>query len=175
MELPELTPHHLEILAVRELRKAGFQVDDVRVHRRTELAEPERGFLLELTAALGRGAWRRRGIIGCRRQQQPLARDAVDLLAGRLEEARAEAAILFGAPDYAPDAVDAARECHVALLRVVDARTAYDASGWGAPGQYPPWLPAFLAQAVDRDAAGQVRYRLLDAGRADLIVGQLGG
>jgi hypothetical protein len=173
MELPKLTPHHFEILVVRELRKAGFQVDDVRVHRRTELVEPERGFLLELTASLGHGAWRRRAIIGCRRQERSLEREPVDLLAGRLEEARAEAAILFVAGDIAPDAVLGASERGVALLRVVDARSAYDSSGWGTPGQYPSWLPAYVAQIVERDVAGQVRYRLLEAGRSDRILGQL--
>src|SRR3989442_1337333 len=46
------------------------------------------------------------------------------------------------------------------------------ASGWGPSGHYPAWLPAYLAQVVDRDSAGQVRSRLLEAGRADLILDQ---
>ncbi|HEX9704663.1 MAG TPA: restriction endonuclease [Gemmatimonadales bacterium] len=173
MELPELTPNHFEILAVRELRKAGFEVLEVRTHRRTELAEPEHGFLLELTAALNHGAWRRRAIIACRRQQGPVGRDAVVLVTDRKGEAKAEAAILFCFPDVTPDAAGAAADLGVALLRIVDGRSAFDASGWGPPGHYPAWLPAYLAQAMERDSAGVVRYRLLDAGRADLILNQL--
>ena len=53
-ELPKVTPEYFQILVVRELRKAGFEVGDVRLHRRSELPEPQRGFVLELTAPLTR-------------------------------------------------------------------------------------------------------------------------
>jgi len=43
-ELPDVTPDYFEILVVRELRKAGLEVTEPRVHRRTELAEPSGGF-----------------------------------------------------------------------------------------------------------------------------------
>ncbi len=39
---PALTPESFEILVVRELRKVGFQVSELRVHRRATLLEPER-------------------------------------------------------------------------------------------------------------------------------------
>ena len=41
-ELPELTPEHFEILVVRELRKVGLDVAELRIHRRATLPEPER-------------------------------------------------------------------------------------------------------------------------------------
>jgi len=43
-DLPVVTTDYFEILVVRELRKVGFEVDAVRIHRRAELPEPERGF-----------------------------------------------------------------------------------------------------------------------------------
>src|SRR5712692_8965814 len=61
----------------------------------------------------------------------------------------------------------------VASLRVTDGRTAVDTSGWGTPGHYPAWLPAYCAQAVSRDLMGQPRYRLLEGGEGDVIVQQL--
>src|SRR5947209_8245285 len=42
LELPELTPESFEILAVRELRKVGLEVSELRVHRRATLPEHER-------------------------------------------------------------------------------------------------------------------------------------
>src|SRR5207249_9029744 len=54
LELPELTPEYFEILVVRELRKVGLEVPDLRVHRRAMLAEPERGYLLELKGRVSR-------------------------------------------------------------------------------------------------------------------------
>ncbi len=172
---PEVTPASFEILAVRELRKAGFEVTDPRVHRRTELSEPERGFLLELRVWLQRSGWQKRALIACRRQESVVARAALDDLAARLASAQADVGLLFASADFAPDALVAAEEGGIALLRLVDARTAFDTGGWGDPGggHYPSWLPAYLVQLVDRDQTGQVRYRLLEGGCAGLIVDRL--
>jgi len=171
---PEVTPASFEILAVRELRKAGFEVTDARVHRRTELSEPERGFLLELRAWLSRAAWSKRALIACRRQEGAVARAALDDLAARLASAQADVGLVFATADFAPEALWAAEEGGIALLRLVDARTAFDTGGWGDPGHYPSWLPAYLVQLVDRDQTGQVRYRLLEAGGGGgLIVDRL--
>ncbi len=88
----------------------------------------------------------------------------------RLPEVPADVALVFATTDFDSDALAAARESGVALLRVVDGRTAYDTSGWNNPGHYPAWLPAYLAQVVDRDIAGQPRARLLEAGLPDMIL-----
>lgn len=171
---PEVTPDYFEILVVRELRKAGLDVADVRMHRRTELPEPERGFLMELRAWLSRAAWSKRALIACRRQEgSAIGRAAVDDLTARMGSAQAEVGLLFASAEFAPDALAAAEEGGIALLRLVDARTAFDTGGWGEPGHYPSWLPAYLVQLVDRDQSGQVRYRLVEAGGAELIVDRL--
>lgn len=174
-ESPEVTPRTFEILVVRELRKAGFEVGDVRVHRRTELPEPERGFLLEILLSLGRGGsgWRRRALVACRRQLAAVSGDAVEDVARRLADAPAEAGLLFATSDFASDALAAGAQHGIALLRLVDARSAFDAAGWGTPGHYPIWLPAHLVQLVDRDAAGQPRARLLEAGHAASLAERL--
>lgn len=174
-ESPEVTPRTFEILVVRELRKAGFEVGDVRVHRRTELPEPERGFLLEILLSLGRGGtgWRKRALVACRRQTAAVGGEAVEGVARRLADAPAEVGLLFATSDFAPDALAAGARHGIALLRLVDARSAFDAAGWGTPGHYPIWLPAHLVQLVDRDAAGQARARLLEAGHAQSLVERL--
>jgi hypothetical protein len=172
---PAVTPDYFEILVVRELRKAGLNVADVRKQRRAELPEPERGFLLELLAWLSREAWSKRALIACRRQDGGAAvgRVAIDDLTQRLGPAQAEVGLVFATAEFAPDALAAAEDVGIALFRLVDARTAFDSAGWGEPGHYPSWLPAYLVQLADRDQAGQVRYRLLEAGGAGLIVDRL--
>jgi hypothetical protein len=172
-EPPELTRDHFQILVVRELRKVGFDIADVHTHRRTELPEPERGYLVELEASLVRSDWRRRALIACRRQKEPVGRPEVDSLTEHVREARAEVGLLFAAAECTPDALAAAEEVGVALLRVVDGRTAFDTSGWSTPGHYPAWLPAYVAQVVERDPVGPLRYRMLEAGQANVIVGRL--
>lgn len=172
---PEVTPDYFEILVVRELRKAGFEVTDPRVHRRTELPEPERGFLLELRTSLRRGSWHKRALIACRRQERAIGRESVEDVAGRLTEVEADVGFLFATAPIVPDALAAAEECEIALLHLVDARTAFDTGGWGPPGHYPAWLPAYLVELVDRDLAGQARARLLEAGAAELVMERLKG
>lgn len=172
-ELPEITPDDFEILVVRELRKAGLEVSDVRRHRRATLPAPRHGYLLELAARLAREGWARGALIACRVQAAPVGRADVESLRGHAEEAGARVGVLFAAAELAPDALPAAEEHGIALLRVVDGRTAFDASGWGPSGHYPAWLPAYLAQLATRDAAGIPAHRLLESGRPDAILDRL--
>ena len=172
--VPEVTPAYFEILVVRELRKAGLEVSDARVYRRSELPEAERGFVLELRAWLRHAQWQRCALIGCRRQMAALGGAAVEAVAARLAEAQADVGLLFAAADYAPDALAAAEERRIALLRVVEARVALELAGWGSPGQYPSWMPAHLVQLVDRGVAGEPRVRLVEPGQADAIIQRCG-
>ena len=169
-ELPVVTPEYFQILVVRELRKVGFDVGTVRTHRRSELPEPERGFVVEFAVPLARAGTTWRALVACRQQAGAIERKVIESLKARLPEVPAEAGLIFATADFGTDALAAARESGVALLRVVDGRTAYDTSGWSDPGHYPAWLPAYLTQLVDRDAAGQPRARLLEAGQADMIL-----
>jgi len=169
-ELPELTPEHFEILVVRELRKVGLDVAELNIHRRATLPEPERGYLLELKGVLTGTAGPRQALIACRRQAGVIGRAAVESLRDHVKEAGAGVGLLFGAADFDPDALAAALDGDVALLRVTDGRSAFDTSGWGPPGHYPAWLPAYCAQLVTRDPIGQPQYRLLEPGQGDAIL-----
>lgn len=173
VDRPEVTPDYFEILVVRELRKTGLEVTEARIHRRTELAEPEQGFLMELIVLLRCNTWQKRALIACRRQVGAVGVDAIDDLARRRAEAKAEVGVVFATAEFTPSAVAAGHDRGIVLLRVVDARIVFDAGGWGAAGHYPSWLPAHLVQLVDLDSAGQVRARLLEAGQANIIVEQI--
>lgn len=172
-ELPELSRDIFEILVVRELRKAGLEVGELRIHRWATLPEPERGYLLELKGVLSRAPWQAGALIECRRQEVPIPLAAVAAFHAHLAEAGVETGILFGAPAFEPDAVQAADDRGLVLLRVTDGRTAFDTSGWGTPGHYPAWLPAYCAQLVGRDAFGQLQYRLLEPAQGGEIVARL--
>jgi hypothetical protein len=167
-----VTPEYFQILVTRELRKAGFDVGEVRISRRTELPEPQRGFILELAVSLARADWRKRALVACRRQEDPVGREIVDDLKARLADARTDVAILVVTSDYDAEAARAAQRAGIALLRVIDARKGYDGSGYGTPGHYPSWLPAHTVEAVDADTAGQIRARLLepDGGGAAIVL-----
>src|SRR2546428_9186980 len=158
LELPELTAEHFEILVMRELRKIGLDVSELRTHRRSMLPGHERVYLLELKGALRRPDWQRRTLIACRRQQSPIGSVEVESLKQHLTEAEVEAGVLFGAADFDPGALTAAEDSPLALLRVTDGRTAFDTSGWGTPGHYPAWLPVYCAQAVARGSPDTPRH-----------------
>src|SRR5216117_3590319 len=106
-------------------------------------------------------------------EQRPIGSVDVELLKEHLKEADVDAGVLFGAADFEPDALTTAEDAAVALLRVTDGRTAFDTSGWGTPGHYPAWLPAYCAQSVKRDPLGQPRYELLESGQGGVIVERL--
>ena len=89
----------------------------------------------------------------------------------RLGDARAEVAILFATADFHEETLAAAQQSRIALLRVIDGRKAYDGGGYGTPDHYPAWLPAHTVEVVDRDGGGQIRGRVLEAGRAAMILG----
>jgi restriction endonuclease len=173
LELPELTPEHFEILVLRELRKVGLLVSELRIHRRATLPEPERGYLLELQGVVRSAGWQRRVLIACRRQERPIGSAEIESLKEHVKEAQVEAGLLFGAADFDPDALTAAQDNALALLRVTDGRTAFDTSGWGTPGHYPAWLPAYCAQSLAGDPLGRLRYQLLESGQAGVIVERL--
>src|SRR3989442_10567487 len=120
LELPELTPESFEILAVRELRKVGLEVSQLRVHRRATLPEPERGYLLELKGVISRAQWQRRILIPPRRQQAPIGRAAVEALRDHGPEAGVEAGIIFGPAAFEPDPLNALQDRPLAPLRVRD-------------------------------------------------------
>jgi len=124
----------------------------------------------ELVVPLARAGTTWRALVACRRQAGAVEREVIESVKARLPEVRADVAIVFATADFSSEARAAARESGVPLLRVVDGRTAFDTSGWNNPGHYPAWLPAYLAQLVDRDVSGDPRARLLEAGRADMIV-----
>jgi len=172
LELPELTPEAFEILVVRELRKAGFAVSDLRIHRHTSLPEPERGYLLELTGAVHRPPWHEGVLIACLRRDAPIGPADLASLGAHLGEARVAAGLVFSTAAFDATLV-AGAEAPLVFLRVVDGRTAFDTSGWGTPGHYPAWLPAYCAQIVEPDGLGGARYQLLDSAQGDTIVRQL--
>src|SRR5437773_2053319 len=80
LELPDLTPEHFEILVMRELRKVGLEISELRIHRRTMLPEPDEGYLLEVKGVVRGAGWERRVLIACRRQQRPIVAAEVELL-----------------------------------------------------------------------------------------------
>ena len=162
-----MTRDELQILVMRELRKAGFEIGQPRVHRRAELPEPESGFVLELIIPMSWAGATHRALVVCRQQHAAVGPEVIVSAATRLRESAADAAIVF-APAFAADAPAVAQDAAVALLQIVDGRSVLGAGA--AANHYPAWLPAHLVQVVDRDAGGQLRTRLLEAGRADMIL-----
>ena len=161
--LPPVTPEYYQILVIRELRKAGLDVGDPTVHRRSELPEPQRGFVLELLVSLSRGSWHTRALLACYRQDDLVTREIVTPLPARITAARAECGIVVTTAGFDNEAIAAAEAAGILLLAVVDSRKAYDTSGWGGEGHYPAWLPAHGVQQVGRDPDGTIRLGPLEA------------
>lgn len=176
-----VTPEGLEILVARDLRKAGLEIGRLRRHR---LDAPEDGsgnYDLELVTEIRLPA-RAPVLVDCHRADSPIGPDAVRALAARMGESAAgpgggrapAAGIVVSTAGFSPEALNAAREARIALLRVADARTAFDTSGWGPAGQYPSWLPAHVLELAIRDAAGMPGFEMLGPGSASRLLAAMG-
>ena len=131
-QLPKVTPEYFEILVLRELRKMGLALGEPRILRRSELPEPEQGFVLELAIPIDG----KPSLVICRAQQRSLGNDVI-------ESASADLAFVFSTAEFTAEAVAGAETRGVVLLRVVDGRTLFDAQE-----HCPSWLPAYMAQRV---------------------------
>lgn len=194
-----LLPHEVEILATRELRKAGLALSALRERSRARLSR--RGgeeFAVELTGALTLGGVEHRLLVECRSELHPVRAEAVHALHAKLGAPDAEDAprrlvapsharegsatpappplryaIMFSTSGYEPESVRAARALGVPLLAVTDGRAAFVRSGYGVAGEPPSWVPEYMTELVDLDDAGAPRYTLVAADRPELILGQL--
>src|SRR2546422_9946326 len=108
-ELPAVTPEYFQILVVRELRKVGFDLGTVRIHRRSELPEPERGFVLELVVPLAQGSGTWRALVACRHQTGAVDREVVESVKAPLPQVPAEAGLVFAPAAFSTHAPAAAR------------------------------------------------------------------
>src|SRR5437773_1060676 len=172
-EAPELTPEHFEILVVRELRKVGLEVSALQVHRRATLPEPERGYLLELRGRVSRGSWQRRVLIACRRQETPTGGGQVESFRAHLDGAGAEAGILFSTGGFDQDAVTAAPGRSVALPRVADRRTGFEAGGAQLRLKYSPaegQVSILHLVAVSRNGRASILVQRFEGPTADTAV-----
>src|SRR5947207_5509399 len=93
-------------MVVRELREVGFDVGTVRTHRRSELPEPERGFVVEFAVPLAQAGKTWRALVACRRQAGAIEREVIDSLKARLSQVPAEVGLIFATADFGTDALD---------------------------------------------------------------------
>jgi hypothetical protein len=174
-------PRHLsseafEIVAPREIRKAGLDVMDLRVHRRVRLVDEEGeavGFTLELSAQLVVGGDMRPALIVCRSEPEAIDAEIIDAVRESARRAEAQHALLFSASGYDTKAIARGRELGMALLVIVDGRAAFARRAWGAGGPAPSWVPEHMAEVVSTDAAGLPVQEPITPDRAELLLDRL--
>ncbi len=158
-----ITSEALEILVVRELRKAGIEPVPMRRHR---LEAGGAGFAFDLVGKLAAYGQRWSALIACSNVRTPAT--AADVIAARRRADAAEvtSALLCTTAVVAPDAVAQGQQMRVPLLRVVDAQDALTKAGMIQPGQLPAWVPEFTLEIVTELHAA----RLLAANEPELIL-----
>lgn len=153
-----LTPEALEILVTRDLRKAGLQLARVR-RRGLEREDDHTGdYRLDLEAELSGPSLRLR--IEAQRRSDPM--DAADVRAAAARLRQEERLLVVSTAGFTRDALTAAADAGITLLRASDARAAFDGSGWGPAGHYPMWLPEHVLELAGRGPSGAAVYRMLD-------------
>jgi Restriction endonuclease len=166
----EIGPAALEILVVRELRRAGIEAGGLRrtISAKASGAAPAAFDLSGRLEAYGR-KWS--ALVECR-TSAPVGPADVDALRGRADAVPAKSALLFATSGFTNDAVRRADELRVALFRVVDAQSALLAQGLIEAGPLPAWVPEFTVELVALDG-GDVRARLLEADQPEQVLRRL--
>jgi hypothetical protein len=176
-------PDEVEILAARELRKAGLDLASLRVHARRSLAPDDRdGYVMELSGLTTLEDARRVVLVEFRNHAAPVDQAAVQGLATRtaasppndapkrlhwVTEAPARGALepplraMLATSAFEPAAVREALASGVTLLRIADGPAAFLRSQWAMGDQPPAWVPEYMAERVDLGPRGEVRYQLL--------------
>lgn len=187
-------PDELDILVARELRKAGVTLSRLAVLTRNAWSSKDpREYSVEFGAVIGDGDTLREALIECRNESAPTGAAAVQALDARrnarpagngpvrllappsatptVEASHAEhrLAIMFSMSGYEPDAVREAGSLGIVLLAIADGPAAFRRSQWAVGAQPPAWVPEYMAELVDLDPAGAVRYRMLVSGKSTLI------
>lgn len=187
-------PDELEILVARELRKAGVTLRRLAVLRRSTAASWNTGdYSVDLGAEISDGDTFRDVLIECRNEIAPTGATAVQALDARrrarpaddgpvrlLDPPSATApvdaslaerrlAIMFSMSGYEPEAVREADSLGIVLFAVTDGPAAFRRSQWAVGAEPPAWVPEYMAELVDLDPAGAVRYRMLVSGKSKLI------
>jgi hypothetical protein len=186
-------PDELEILVARELRKAGVTISRLAVVARNALRPTDAGeYSVEFAAVTGDGDALRETLIECRNETAPIGVTAVRALDARRSARRendgparlldapsvtsaahprhaARLAIMFSMSGYEREAVREALALGIHLLAITDGPAAFRRSQWAVGAQPPAWVPEYMAELVDLDPAGAVRYQLLVSGNTKLF------
>ena len=170
----QLAPDQFGIVALRELRKAGFDASPLRRERRSSLPGEEDAYRIDYQLSLAvPGADAPLDIlIECRRQGAPVGKSEVESLRERAEENEITAAMLFATSGYSKEAAVHACANGIALFRVADGRAAWTRSAWGGPS-VPSWIPEFMLELAVLGPTGDVRYDLIQAGHAGKVLERL--
>ena len=187
-------PDELEILVARELRKAGVTISRLAVLTLHAVSSNDPGaYSVDLGAVIGDRDAPRDALIECRNESVPTGAPAVHALDARrraravddepvrllepssatppLKAPRAEPrpAIMFSTSGYEPEAVREAASLGIVLLAIADGPAAFRRSQWAVGAEPPAWVPEYMAELVDLDATGTVRYQMLVSGKSKLI------
>ena len=164
-----ISPAQFELLVERELRKAGFEPGRTRrLDSGHDDSDGEGGYVLRFAVTLTAGGARHSAVVECRREDASPPAGEVRALAVAAQSAAAHALLFFTATDISAEARSEAETAGVAVLRVIDGRSAFQAYITGE--RAPAWLPEHAAQLLTRAVDGGISWRLLDEASAPLLV-----
>jgi len=185
-------PDELEVLVARELRKAGVTLSKLGVTRIQLSAKDPTEYSVELGAVVGDRDALREALIECRNAIGPIDVGAVQALDARrraravddgparllgpasitptsdLPHDESRLAMMFSMSGYEPDAVREATSLGIALFAIADGPAAFRRSRWAVGAQPPAWVPEYMAELVDLDPTGAIRYEMLGLGKPKL-------
>lgn len=164
-----ISPAQFELLVERELRKAGFEPGrSRRLDSGGVTPDGEGEYVIRLAVPLTAGGARHSAVVECRCAEIAPGAGEVHALAEAAAGTASHALLFFTAREVSGEARSEAEAAGVALLRVIDGRSAFQA--YITDERAPAWLPEHAAQLLTRTAEGGVAWRLLGEGSAAALL-----
>ena len=177
-EQVEISPIEFELQVKTWLERAAGMVKGFKASHRTQVSGDSGEFEIDIEVrfeALGGAEFI--VLVECKRHKNPIKRDVVMVLDGKLRDTGAHKGIIFSTSEFQRGALQYAAARGIATLTVRDGKTNYQTRAYGQRAEPPPWVHVskFIAWFSTPGSSGGGHFSLVDDTRVEPLEAWLKG
>ena len=160
----EISPEEFERQVLRWLQESEGEPTDVEVGHLEKIAGTGGEYKFDVAAKFTRFSGAEfTVVVECKHHGRAVERELVQVLHSKLNDVKAQKAMMFSTSGYQKGAMEYASAYNIALLTLKDGHLLYETRDQGPPREPPPWvdLPRFFGERlVLEEAEGSRRWRV---------------
>ena len=160
----EVTPEDYEKQVVKWLKATGQSLEQFKVKHRKHLSGPGGDYEFDAVAEFAVfGSARIIVLIECKRYSQPVKRDHLLTLWGKLQDVNANKAMIFATCGFQSGALEYARSKNIAAVSFVAGKFLYETKAINVAPSPPPWvsLPGYAGVLMNYNN-GRIECSVVD-------------